>query len=316
MTSCCFLWHLVLRSFTKPFTREFRAWKAVSGQPKLWPLLGFSILINVDFEDVRLLLVSPLAEGDLTEMLPDELRNKDRIVTTFVSAFTLRHNNCPSNLIDPGHCPWLEEFAWLRHNSRWPSRSTSLVIIYHIDSYSFHSRVTSYDLKGIVIWLTSALPKCPRWSRLLPSHKGSNVVGRRQNWMSRRAVSRVIFSRLHAQFTRFLSISFIFRRCLRICTLKMFTRRPPYEEDSSSEDRSKPPMRTGLLKPKVWNDLWDILVVCWSPDPLYRPTASELEANLRKILQPNSKWIMIAPSLFFIYLSSIILVIRFFPLST
>ena len=81
----------------------------------------------------------------------------------------------------------------------------------------------------------------------------------------------------------------IFHRCLRICTLKMFTRRPPYEEDSSSEDRSKPPMRTGLLKPKVWNDLWDILVVCWSPDPLYRPTASELEANLRKILQPNSK---------------------------
>ena len=109
------LWHLVLRIrsfFTQSFTREFRAWNTVSGQPKLWPLLGFSISIDVDFEDVSLLLVSPLAAGDLTNISGDDLCNKDQIVT-FVSAFTFCHIHCPSNLIvsDPGHCPWLEEFA-------------------------------------------------------------------------------------------------------------------------------------------------------------------------------------------------------------
>ena len=30
----------------------------------MWPLLGFSISIDVDHEDVRLLLVSPLADGN------------------------------------------------------------------------------------------------------------------------------------------------------------------------------------------------------------------------------------------------------------
>ena len=81
-----FLWHLVLvlLSFTQSFTRKFRAWNTVSGQPKLWPLHGFSISIEVDFEYVRLLLVSPLAEGDLTKMSRDNLSNKDQIVT-FVS---------------------------------------------------------------------------------------------------------------------------------------------------------------------------------------------------------------------------------------
>ena len=78
----------------------------------MWPLYGFSISIDVDYEDVRLLLVSPLAEGDLTTMSLDNLSNKNQIIT-FVSAFTLRHFHCASNLIvsDPGHCPWLEEFA-------------------------------------------------------------------------------------------------------------------------------------------------------------------------------------------------------------
>ena len=66
----------------------------------------------------------------------------------------------------------------------------------------------------------------------------------------------------------------------------MFTRRPPYEVDSSAEDRSKPPIRRGLLQREEWNELWDVLVVCWSPDPLERPTASELEAILRTIFQP------------------------------
>ena len=70
--------------FTQTFTREFRAWNTVSGQPRLWPLHGFSISIDVDFEDIRLLLVSPLAEGDLTKMSRDNLSNKDQIVT-FVS---------------------------------------------------------------------------------------------------------------------------------------------------------------------------------------------------------------------------------------
>ena len=136
-------------------------------------------------------------------------------------AFTLCHIHCPSNLIvsDPGHCPWLEEFAWFRHNSWWPSGSTSLVVIYPSHSESFYFRVTSYALKVIVIWPTSALPKCPRSPRFLASQKWSTVVGRHQNWITSCAVSRVIFSRLHAQFTRFLSISFIYRRCSRICTL-------------------------------------------------------------------------------------------------
>ena len=108
-----FLWHLVLHCiFIQTFTREFRAWNIISGQPKLWPLHGFSISIDVDFEDVRLLLVSPLAAGDLSKMSQENLSNKDQIVT-FVSAFTLYHIHCPFNWIvsDSGHCPWPEESA-------------------------------------------------------------------------------------------------------------------------------------------------------------------------------------------------------------
>ena len=86
------MWHwpvvLLPSVFPQTFTREFRTWNTVSGQPKLWPLHGFSISIDVDFEDVRLLLVSPLAAGDLSKMSRDNLSNKDQIVT-FVSVFTL-----------------------------------------------------------------------------------------------------------------------------------------------------------------------------------------------------------------------------------
>ena len=205
-------------SSPQTFTREIRTWTTVSGQPKLWPLLGFSISIDVDFEDVRLLLVSPLAAGDLTNMSNNDLYNRDQIAT-FVSAFTLRHIHCPSNSIftDLGHCSWLEYFAWFRHNSWWPSRSTSLVVIY--PSHSFHFRAMSYALKGIVTWSISALPKCPRCLHLLPLQNWSTVVGRHQNWISSRAVSIVIFSRLHAQFTRFLSIYLVYRRHSCICAL-------------------------------------------------------------------------------------------------
>ena len=69
----------------------------------------------------------------------------------------------------------------------------------------------------------------------------------------------------------------------------MFTRRPPFEVDSCPNDRSKPPRRKGRLMREEWNNLWEVLVVCWSPDPLDRPTASELEARLRKIFQPPSE---------------------------
>ena len=69
----------------------------------------------------------------------------------------------------------------------------------------------------------------------------------------------------------------------------MFTRRPPYEGESSASDRSKPPSRTGRLIRDEWNQLWDVLVVCWSTDPLDRPTASELEASLRDIFQRLSE---------------------------
>ena len=55
----------------------------------MWPLYGYSISIDVEFEDVRCLLVSPLADSDLTKLSYDDLINKDQIVT-FVSAFTLR----------------------------------------------------------------------------------------------------------------------------------------------------------------------------------------------------------------------------------
>ena len=110
-----FLWHLVLvpllRSFfTQSFTREFRAWKTVSGQPNLWKLHGLSISIDIDNEDVRFLLVSPLAEGDLTTLSRDILRNKDQIFPYVPLLFA---TFCPSNLIvsDLGHCPRLEEFA-------------------------------------------------------------------------------------------------------------------------------------------------------------------------------------------------------------
>ena len=79
----------------------------------------------------------------------------------------------------------------------------------------------------------------------------------------------------------------------------------PYEGDSYSKDRSKLPRRKGRLTREEWKELWEVLVVCWSPDPLDRPTASELEASLRKIYQPHSKndsWLLL-PSLFssFVY---------------
>ena len=66
----------------------------------------------------------------------------------------------------------------------------------------------------------------------------------------------------------------------------MFTRQPPYGENSSAADRSKTPARIGLLVREEWTELWNILVFCWSTDPLDRPTASELEASLRNIFQP------------------------------
>ena len=66
----------------------------------------------------------------------------------------------------------------------------------------------------------------------------------------------------------------------------MFIRQPPYGENSSADDRSKPPTRIGLLIREEWNKLWEILEVCWSTDPLDRPTASELEASLHEIFQP------------------------------
>ena len=88
-----FSWHLpMIRRFliTQSFTREYEVWKTVSGLPKLWPLHGFSISIDVDFEDVSLLLVSPLSAGDLTNISNDDLNNKDQIVT-FVSASGFHH---------------------------------------------------------------------------------------------------------------------------------------------------------------------------------------------------------------------------------
>ena len=81
----------------------------------------------------------------------------------------------------------------------------------------------------------------------------------------------------------FLFVSLIYRRYSRICVHKMFTQRPPYDGDSSAKDRSKPPGRIGLLMREEWNDLWKILVLCWSADPLDRPTASDLEARLSEI---------------------------------
>jgi hypothetical protein len=63
----------------------------------------------------------------------------------------------------------------------------------------------------------------------------------------------------------------------------MFNQRPPYEMDSAADDRSELPARIGRLMHKEWNKLWEILEVCWSTDPLDRPTASDLEARLRKI---------------------------------
>ena len=82
---------------------------------------------------------------------------------------------------------------------------------------------------------------------------------------------------------RFLFLFLIYRRYSRICAHKMFNQRPPYDGDSTAEDRSKLPRRIGRLTHKDWNKLWEILEVCWSADPLDRPTASDLEARLRKI---------------------------------
>ena len=81
-----------------------------------------------------------------------------------------------------------------------------------------------------------------------------------------------------------LSSLFIFSH---FCSHKMFTRQPPYEWNSSATDRSRPPARIGLLMREEWNKLWEILEDCWSTDPLDRPTASELEARLRKTFQPE-----------------------------
>ena len=111
------------------------------------------------------------------------------------------------------------------------------------------------------------------------------MVGRHQNWISSRAVSRVILSRLHAQFTRFLPISLIYRRYSRICAQNTFARRPPYDMDSTAYDRSKPPRRGGRLMRMEWYRLWKILEVCWSTNPSDRPTASELEARLLNIFE-------------------------------
>jgi hypothetical protein len=72
----------------------------------------------------------------------------------------------------------------------------------------------------------------------------------------------------------------------------MFTRRPPYDGDSTANDRSKPPRRSGRLNRGEWDKLWEVLVDCWSKDPLDRPTASELEATLRMIFQPRSSFLM------------------------
>jgi hypothetical protein len=160
------------------------------------------------------------------------------------------------------------------------------IVIY--PNHSFYFRVTSYALKGIVIYTISVFPRCPRYPRLLPSHKWSTVVGRHQNWITSRAVRGVIFSRLHAQFTRFLSISLIYRRYSHICAHKMFTQQPPYKGNSTANDRSKPPRRTGRLNLEEWNKLWEILEVCWSTYPLDRPSASALEAWLHTIFQPRS----------------------------
>jgi hypothetical protein len=41
-----------------------------------------------------------------------------------------------------------------------------------------------------------------------------------------------------------------------------------------------------------WNKLWEILEVCWSTDPLDRPTASPFEARLRMIFRPLSSFLM------------------------
>ena len=60
----------------------------------------------------------------------------------------------------------------------------------------------------------------------------------------------------------------------------MFTQQQPY--DSSAKDRSKPPGRIDPLKREDWNKLWEILVVCWSANPLDRPTASDLVARLHE----------------------------------
>jgi hypothetical protein len=55
----------------------------------LWPLHGYSIWIDFDYEEARLLLVSPLATGDLTKISRETLRDKKKIdqIVTFVSAF-------------------------------------------------------------------------------------------------------------------------------------------------------------------------------------------------------------------------------------
>ena len=145
--------HLVLHSFfTQSFTREFRVWNTVSGQPKLWPLYGYSISIDVDLEDVRFLLVSPLADSDLTNLSHDNLSNKNQIVT-FVSAITLRTFVVPLiwlfQILDIAlGLKNLHDFDII-HGDLRAVRGVPRVVIY--PSHSFYFRVASSALASIVI---------------------------------------------------------------------------------------------------------------------------------------------------------------------
>jgi len=227
----------IIEDSVKSFTREFRAWNTVSGKPRLWPLHGFSISIDVDFEDVRLLLVSPLAIRDLTKISRETLCNKDQIVTFILDIalglknlhdFDIIHGDIrASNVLccSEGHC-YLTDFGI----AKMPAKSTL---------GTFAKMVHGG-------WAAPELDQQPR-------SKQSDIF----------SFASTIY--------------------------EMFTRRPPYEGDSTANDRSRPPRRTGRLNREEWNKLWEVLVVCWSADPVDRPTASELEASLRKVLQPLSE---------------------------
>ena len=227
MTSFCFcgVWYYAP---SQSFTREFGAWKAVSGQPKLWPLLGFSISIDIDFEDVRFLLVSPLAEGDLTRLSGDILRNKDQIFP-YVSAFTLCHIHCPSNLIvsDPGHCPWLEDFAWFWHNSWWPSGSTSLVVIYssHLFYFFFQSNILCYE--GHCYLTDFGIPKSPTTSTPATSaqtvDRGWAAPELDQQTCSKQSDIFSFACTIYEVFVYFLDLSLLFTY---LCALDLYPKAP------------------------------------------------------------------------------------------